>query len=108
MQIIVYGEIFDNKLSEVNELTYFIHQARTTGRIEIPNDGLGRLFPVLLEDVLIAIIGIAFAFEKKKRILFVFPNSGRTELSVIRSLRNLNPQIKLDFKKHKDYICLLY
>lgn len=102
MQIIIYGEIFDNQLSEVNELTYFIHQTRTTGRIEVPNDGLKKLYPVFLGDVLGAIIAIGFAFERKKRILFAFPKAGITELSTIRILQKINPLLKIDFREHRD------
>jgi len=52
---------------------FFLHQAKKYGRIEIPNEGIGKLYPVLLEDVWTALIAVAFGSTKKDRILFVFP-----------------------------------
>jgi hypothetical protein len=101
MRILMYGEIFDNDLREENLITFFIHQARTQGRIEIPASGMGRVYPVHLDDVLSAIIATAFANSKTHRTLFAFPKHEVTTLSVVRIIQKINPYLKVDFRKYK-------
>lgn len=101
MPILVCGEIFDNNLTEQNELNFFINQIRLYGKVDIPNTGLGMLYPILLEDVMQAIIAIGFALERRSRIQFIFPKSGITEISTGRILQKISPSIRLDFKKQR-------
>jgi hypothetical protein len=101
MNILVYGEIFDNDLQEENLVNFFILQARMNGRIEVPNAGMGKLYPVHLEDVLTAIIATAFAQMRTNRILFAFPKHEVNELSVARMIQKINPDMKVDFRKAK-------
>jgi hypothetical protein len=97
MQVLLYGEIFDNELREVNEVTFFIHQIRTRERVDIPNEGLHKLYPIYFDDVITGIIAIGFALERTKKILLLLPKSGVTELSIARALQRLNPTIKINF-----------
>jgi uncharacterized protein DUF4012 len=101
LQIIVYGETFDNTIAEANEINFFIHQARTYGRIEIPKEGLGILYPILLDDVLSSLVSLAFAFEKPKEIIYLFPHHVCNEITVARIIQKLDPLIKIDFSKKK-------
>lgn len=101
MRVLLYGEIFDNELQEENLVNFFIHQARTQGRIEVPNNGMGTLYPVHLEDVLTAIIATAFASVKTHRLLFAFPKHEVTTLTVARMIQKINPYLKVDFRKYK-------
>lgn len=101
MQVLVYGELFDEKLNNHNIVSHFLHQAQKFNRIEIPNNGVGKLYPIFIDDVFTAIISTAFATEKK-RIALLFPNHAVSELSIARMLQKKNPLLKLDFKKHKE------
>lgn len=99
--IIIYGEVFDKKLQSPNIVNYFIYQARTQMRLEIPNEGIGRHYPVYLEDLLAVTIAIAFSHESKKGFYFAFPRTPFSEMTVARIFQRINPDIKLDFSKKK-------
>lgn len=101
LQIILYGEIFSKELTDTTTVSFFLHQAKKYGRIEIPNEGIGKLYPVLLEDVWTALIAVAFGSTKKDRILFVFPKHPISEFSIARMLQKDNPFLKLDFTDNK-------
>jgi hypothetical protein len=101
LRVILYGEIFDNELTYGNMVNYFIHQVRKSNRIEIPGEGLGKLYPVYLEDVLVAIIAAAFSHETKNHHIFVFPKVPFTEMSVARMFQRIDPEIKIDFSEKK-------
>lgn len=101
MQVIIYGEIFDKNLSERNITTLFIHQAKIYNRVEIPNEGIGKLYPIHLDDVFKAIVATAFGAEKKKHVVLIFPKHATTELSVARILQKNNPLLRVDFVKYK-------
>lgn len=98
---IVYGEVFSSDGQEHNITTMFLHQAKKFGRIEIPNNGVGKLYPILLDDVFSAIIATAFASERRPHLLCVFPPHAVSELSIARMLQKHNPLLKLDFRKYK-------
>jgi hypothetical protein len=101
LHILVYGEVFSAEGREHNITTMFLHQAKKFGRIEIPNNAAGKLYPILLEDVYSAIIATAFASERRPHIQCVFPSHPISELSVARMLQKHNPLLRLDFKKYK-------
>lgn len=102
LQIVVYGELFDNYGLEANIVNSFVHQARVYGKVEIPNSGLGKHHPILLTDVLMAVIATAFSEEKLQRVLLAFPKHSVTEISLARMLQKVNPLLKIDFKKKKN------
>lgn len=101
LQTVIYGEIFDNAITEANEINFFIHQARAYGRIEVPKEGLGILYPILLDDVLTSIVSLAFAVEKPKEIIYLFPHHVFNEITVARIIQTIDPLIKVDFTKTK-------
>lgn len=101
LQTVLYGETFDNNLIEPNEINFFIHQARSTGRIELPKEGLGKLYPVLLDDVVTSLVSLAFAIERPKETIFLFPHHTFTQVSLARMLQKIEPLIKVDFKNKK-------
>jgi len=100
MQIVLYGEVFSHHGNEHNLATLFLNQASSQGRIQIPNDGMGKLYPVFFDDVYDAIVATAFGWEKKK-LTYVFPQHPISEMSVARMLQKKNPLLRLDFVKFK-------
>ena len=101
MQTVLYGEIFNNAISEANEVNFFIHQTRVYGRIEVPGEGLGKLYPISLDDVLTAIVSLAFAVEKPKETILLFPHHEYNEFTVARIIQKIDPLMKVDFSKRK-------
>lgn len=101
LQTVLYGETFDNALSETNEINYLIHQARSSGRIELPKEGTGKLYPILLDDVVTSLVSLSFAVERPKETIFLFPHHPFTQVSLARMLQKLEPLIKVDFSKKK-------
>ena len=101
MKVVLYGEVFDENISSPNMINLFIHQARTYGRVVIPNEGLGKLYPVYLEDLLIVVIAAAFSRVAKGGNLFVFPRHPFTEITAARIFQKVNPDLKIDFSKRR-------
>ncbi len=99
MQTVLVGETFDNNITEANEINYFIHQVRVYGRIEVPKEGLGILYPIFFEDMLTAIIALAFAVERPKEIIYLFPHHNYDEITLARTMQKIDPLMKVDFSK---------
>lgn len=99
VHILVYGEVVDDKTTEPNMVNVFLHQARTSKILEIPNEGLGRVYPVFLDDIVSAIAGEAFSHERHGRLRYIFPRHEYTDLSVARMFQKIHPEINLDFRR---------
>ena len=99
MQIAMYGEVFDNAALDANQLNVFIHQIRLYGRVEIPESGLRRFYPIFFDDVVGGIIAIAFAQHVHHKPHLIFSKHGFTGLTIARILQKIDPMIKPDFKK---------
>lgn len=99
---VIYGEAFGKDGLDHNLLTDYIHQARTAKRIDIPGNGLQKSYPVLFEDVCLAVISIIFSSHKKAKTFLVLPKHGFTQLAVGRAFQKLDPLIKLNFVKEKN------
>ncbi len=99
---VIYGEVFGKDDLDSNLLTDYIHQVRTSQKIEIPGSGLQKSYPVLFEDVCLAIISIIFSTHKKAKTIFILPKHGFTQLGIARAFQKLDPLIKINFKKEKN------
>jgi hypothetical protein len=105
VQIVLYGETFGSApdgsivTPEVNEINFFLQQMREYGRVEIPNPGLGKLYPIYFSDVISTIVAAAFGPGSHKRIVFAFPHYPFTQISIARLLQKIDPLLKTDFKK---------
>jgi len=108
LQSVIYGETFDNAIVDANEVNYFIHQARSYGRIEVPKEGLGILYPIFLDDVLTSIVSLAFAIEKPKEVIYLFPHHVLNEITIARIIQKIDPLIKVDFTKKKSPVRQYY
>lgn len=101
MKNIVYGEVFDGGTRIVNMVNYLIHSARTYGRVILPNEGISKIYPVWIEDLLAVIIASAFSEENPVKLMHVFPKTPFTEITVARILQKINPNLKIDFNRRK-------
>jgi hypothetical protein len=102
MRLLVYGEVFSEGFSEPTAINTLIRQAGKYGKIAIPNNGIGMLYPVFAGDVVEAIIGTTFAKDTKHRTTLVYPRHAISELSVARMLKKHNPLLQLDFVKQSE------
>lgn len=101
VQVLIFGETFDNKLTEANTINFYIHQARVYGRIELANSGLSRVYPIAFHDVISAIIATAFVMQKRYKCILIFPHHSTTDVSVARMFQKVDPNIKIDFINKK-------
>lgn len=99
---VIYGESFGKDGLDHNLLTDYIYQVRTSQKIEIPGNGLRKSYPVLFEDVCLAIISLIFSDQKKAKTILVLPKHGFTQLGIARAFQKLDPLIKINFKKEKN------
>lgn len=100
MQILFYGDIFDNALTVGNSISRFIEQIRSSKKLSIPEQGLGYIYPIHLDDVIDCIINTAFA-KIHHKLLFLFPHVAFTQLSIARIFQKIDPLLKMDFTKNK-------
>ncbi len=96
---IIYGEIFGHLGFGHDLLSHYIHQARYSGKIEIPGNGLQKSYPVLFDDVCLAIITIAFGNSHTSKTNYVLPKHGFTQLAISRAFQKLDPGVLVSFKK---------
>ncbi len=101
IHVVVFGEVFDGNISTGNMVNLFIYQARKYGRLEIPNEGIGKLYPVYIEDLLAVIIASAFSHESLGKRIFAFPRYPFAEMTVARIFQKIDPTIKIDFNKRR-------
>lgn len=99
--LFLYGDLFSSKELLENRVSHLLHQAKTYGTITLDNDGLRKLYPVSVEDTVSALITAVFAQSLKERLLLIFHPQGVTELSFARALQQINPLLKLNFRKQK-------
>ena len=101
LQPVLYGETFENSISEANEINFFVHQVRTYGRIEVPGEGLGAVYPIFFDDILSALVSIAFTLDKPTKPIFLFPHHAYNEITIARIIQAAEPNVKIDFSKRK-------
>lgn len=102
LEILLFGEAFNNTLNDSSQLSIFLRQARQSGRILVPNAGLRKTYPILFEDIIAGIIAVGFSLERRKKISLLFSKHPYTEMSLARMLQKRDPLLKIDFKKEKD------
>ncbi len=99
--IAIYGEIFGKDEVEGGSLSKYIHQIRSSQKIEIPGSGLQKSYPVHFDDMCDALIALTFTTQKKTKPIFIGPVSGVTQLAIARAFQKKDPLIKINFKKEK-------
>src|SRR6185312_9560188 len=99
---------FENNITEANEINFFIHQARTYGRIEVPGDGLGALYPIYFTDILTSLVSIAFSLDKPTKPIFLFPHHSFNQITIARIIQSADPTVKVDFAKRKSKVKKYY
>lgn len=99
--IVVYGDLFGNDSSIDSPVNDMVHDAFEQGEITLHNAGLYLSFPVSIDDVLSQIILVTFGVHRTHPIYLLFPEQGVSDLAIARLLKNVLPNIKIDFTKVK-------
>ncbi len=92
--IFVVGDIFGQGVS--SSLNTFLSHAKQNKRIQLPNMGLHRWYPVLFADAIAKIAEIAL-HGKGNGEVFVGPNHAVTALSIAHGLQKIDPDLAIDF-----------
>ncbi|MEM4270501.1 MAG: DUF4012 domain-containing protein, partial [Candidatus Pacearchaeota archaeon] len=102
LKIIIYGDIIGNNWDDetfgANDLVY---HAKRDKKIKIPGDGMEKIFPVFLDDVINEIIKASFIAEESTKVFYLFSRYPQTYLSFGHILQKTDPDIKIDFIKRE-------
>lgn len=101
-RVIVFGDLFGFPLDGTTFINRFLSQAAWKGIIEVFNTGEAPLFPVLIDDVIDAIMTISFSKDSSNNIFLIFPKHHITELGLSRIIQKRHPQIGIDFIKGRE------
>lgn len=106
-KIIIYGDLFGQKVSSSIFFTSFIndffHQAKTNGGIKIPGDGLLRTYPVFINDFVSKTLEVIFGKETSS-VFYLFPKNPITLIALAHMLQKADPEVSIDFEEHKNNI----
>lgn len=102
-KIILYGDIFGEEETQVldNEINTFLIQAKKFKRIEVPNDGLGKVFPIQFDDLIAGIIKGIFGATNKSKLFYLLPKYPITPISLAHLIQKNDPDIRIDIKSNK-------
>lgn len=104
VQIFVYGDVFGQPLSPTSPVKSLLFNAKTYGRIVLPNSGLDMIYPVFDADVVDAVMEVVFSDSPLSSIFLIYPTHGVTQLTVVRILQKLYPLLSVDFIKQRQSI----
>jgi hypothetical protein len=99
-KIVILGDIFrqNGLYDSESEINKYLAQIKTSGRIDVPGEGIRLVAPVLFEDVIFGILETVFGTEENK-IFYLFPKHRITLLSLAHIFQRLDPELKIDFVK---------
>lgn len=97
--VILSGELFGPGVALENRTSigkmFFL--VREKEKLEIPNMGMERAYPVFIDDAVKAILEVFFQKNPEPRLFFLFSKHAATQLSIARMIRKARPSIKIDF-----------
>ncbi|MEK7450508.1 MAG: DUF4012 domain-containing protein [Patescibacteria group bacterium] len=106
-KIIIYGDLFGQKVSTssffASHINDFFYQAKTTGKIKIPGDGLLKTYPVFINDFTARTLEVIFG-KPTSNIFYLFPKNPITLISLAHMMQKADPEISIDFSEHKNNI----
>lgn len=98
-EVVVLGDVFAGVELVPTPVNHLLWQAKTHGRVELLQNGLGLLYPVSLIDAVTGIEAATFSLAEDKQIFAVMPIHPYTELSFVRLLQKKYPLLQVDFLK---------
>ncbi|MBI2195588.1 MAG: DUF4012 domain-containing protein [Candidatus Levybacteria bacterium] len=103
LKILVYGDIFDKNLSLHQDalINKFLYDAVVYEKIEVPGNGLGKTYPVYLDDVIACLLETIFGAHVREQLFFAFPKHSPTDLYIAHAIQKAKPEVKIDFSSQK-------
>jgi len=103
-KVALFGDIFENRLILKKEnfrsvINKYLHQAQKFGKILVPGDGLGEVYPVFLQDVVDRLIDLVCKIHESNSLFYIFPKHPPSALSLAHMIQKNNPEIIIDFTK---------
>lgn len=96
-EVVVIGDTFSPPFTPESPVTDILSSAKTTGRIELPDNGLTPLYPVALADVVEGVISAGYSMSEDRQVFAVLPPHPLPALSFARLLQKQEPLLKIDF-----------
>ena len=102
-KIILYGDIFGEGevLMLNNRINGFVKQVKKFRRIEVPGDGLEKVFPIQFGDLISGIIKGIFGVTSESKIFYLLPKYPMTLISLAHLIQKKDPNIHIDLKPNK-------
>ncbi len=94
----VYGDVFGTKsvIGFNNTINTILEGIKREWKINIPGDGTGEVYPVLIDDLIDAILEISFS-ENKEKLFLIYPQNKITLLTFAAAFKKIHPEIRLNF-----------
>ncbi len=99
-KIVLHGDIFGEKeaLGFDNDVNSFLLQAKNFKKIEVPGEGLKKVFPIHFDDLISGILTAGFGTNSKSKIFYLFPKYPITLISLAHLIQKKDPTVPIDFK----------
>lgn len=98
-RVVFYGDIFPAaNLYPKSYINRFLIQSKNRGRIDVPDDGMGIIYPIFLEDAILGILEASFGTSSDK-IYYLLPKYGVTLLTLAHMIQKNDPGIIIDFSQ---------
>lgn len=95
--VIVLGDLFGKEYMTSNIINQFLSQAKNFKRLEVPDSGLEKTYPVFFADAISKLLETIFAKEKSSQVLFLLQKHPPTTLRLAHLFQKINPDLKVDF-----------
>lgn len=107
--LIFIGDVFANQLLPYDLAINDLFLQMEKGKIKLTHMGLGKVYPVFLQDAIGGILQTMFKAKSGEKIFYLFPKHPPTALSVVRMMQKANPELLIDFsgeekKQHTEKI----
>lgn len=104
-KMILYGDVFGegNAFLFQNPVNFVLNQITKEGKINIPGDGLTKVYPVYFPDAVKEILSVVFR-ESKEKVFFIFTKHPISLMSLSHIFQKKDPAISIDFTKEEKEI----
>ena len=102
-KILFYGDIFgeEDTLALNSRVNSFIRQVKKFKRIEVPDDGLEKVFPIQFDDLISGILKAIFGITSESKIFYLFSKYPITLISLAHLIQKKEPSIRIDLKPNR-------
>src|SRR3989344_1004789 len=102
-KVVLLGDVFgDQNFVFDNPVEELIKRTIKSGKLVIPGDGLGKVFPIYFEDTIKGLIEAIFGL-RKSQVFFLFPKNPVTFMSLFKILKRRDPGLSIDFDEKRKY-----